>query len=73
MEFGVLGPVVAWDDGGDRIDLTILLEKAGYAGTDPFADGYVSLAARGGDTVLRFDRDGDNSTEEAVALARVGS
>ena len=23
MEFGVLGPVVAWDDGGDRIRVTV--------------------------------------------------
>jgi hypothetical protein len=44
--------------GTDKIDLSALLAKSGYAGTDPFHDGYLFLQSDGaGGTIVRFDRD----------------
>jgi Ca2+-binding RTX toxin-like protein len=44
--------------GGDILDLSELLDSVGYAGSDAFADGYLSLAQVGANTVVRFDADG---------------
>ena len=45
--------------GQDRLDLSALLRKAGYSGTDPIADHYITLLSDGaGATQVLFDRDG---------------
>ena len=45
--------------GEDKIDLSALFDKAGYAGSDPVREGYLYLQSDGGDgTLVRFDRDG---------------
>jgi Ca2+-binding RTX toxin-like protein len=44
--------------GVDRIDLSAVFDAIGYAGTDPFADGYLKLIEDGeGGTKVLFDRD----------------
>lgn len=54
--------------GGDRINIEILLEKAGYTGSDPAQDGYVRVTQAGSDSIFEFDADG-NGAAHAVALA----
>ncbi|MDB5468113.1 MAG: hypothetical protein JWQ46_2875 [Phenylobacterium sp.] len=45
--------------GADRLDLSALLQASGYAGSDPMADGYVSLQSDGsGGTNVFYDTDG---------------
>jgi Ca2+-binding RTX toxin-like protein len=44
--------------GSDRLDLSKVFQTAGYAGSDPIADGRIVLAAQGGDTLVLFDDDG---------------
>jgi Ca2+-binding RTX toxin-like protein len=44
--------------GQDKLDLSHLLDAAGYAGTAPIADRYLSFASDGASgTVLLFDHD----------------
>ncbi|HEY8615017.1 type I secretion C-terminal target domain-containing protein [Phenylobacterium sp.] len=50
--------------GSDRIDLSALLQAAGYTGADPVADKYVSLTSQGSDTLVLFDRDGSGSAQQ---------
>jgi len=45
----------------DRIELTALLQSLGYAGSNPFADGYVRLAVVAGQVTLQIDADGAGS------------
>lgn len=50
--------------GVDKIDLSGLLAKAGYGGSDPIGDGYVRLIASGaGSTWIYFDSDGRGSAD----------
>ena len=44
--------------GQDRLDVSALLASVGYAGSAPFADGYLSLLQQGANTVVYFDADG---------------
>jgi Ca2+-binding RTX toxin-like protein len=56
-------------DGGDILNIDILLELAGYGVSNPLADGYVSVENDGaGNAVFSFDSDGEG-TAAAVALA----
>lgn len=55
--------------GGDILNIDILLELAGYGGSNPVLDGYVGIADDGsGNAVFSFDSDG-GGTAPAVALA----
>jgi Ca2+-binding RTX toxin-like protein len=47
---------------GDVIDLGKLLEFDGYAGVNPFADGYLRLVQSGASTEVQFDWDGPAPT-----------
>lgn len=42
----------------DRIEITTLLQSLGYAGSNPFADGYARLAVVAGQVTLQIDADG---------------
>ena len=45
--------------GTDHLDVTALLQQVGYTGSDPVADGYITLIDDGnGGTYVRFDSDG---------------
>jgi Ca2+-binding RTX toxin-like protein len=59
------GHVTDFTHGVDRIDVSGLLSKAGYAGADPIADGYIKLIADGqGDTWVYFDSDGRGTADQ---------
>lgn len=50
--------------GADKIDISALLTSAGYAGSDPIADGYLKLIDNGsGGSWLYFDSDGRGSAD----------
>src|SRR6185437_3708527 len=62
FRFGALpwtaGHITDFTPGTDKLDLSALLSKAGYSGSDPIGDGYVKLLDDGhGDTWLYFDTD----------------
>src|SRR6185295_17393591 len=61
---------------GDRIDVSQLLQSVHYAGSDPFADGYLvtqEIAAYGPGgqpaTKVLFDPDGSAGSAAAISLA----
>jgi Ca2+-binding RTX toxin-like protein len=50
------GEITDFTPGTDKIDLSAVLSAAGYTGSDPVADGWVTFASDGhGDTQLFFD------------------
>jgi Ca2+-binding RTX toxin-like protein len=50
------GQITDFTLGTDKIDLSAMLSAAGYTGSDPVADGWISFASDGhGDTQLFFD------------------
>jgi hypothetical protein len=55
-------------DGSDMLDVSGLLVAAGYAGADPVADGTISAAQRGNDTLILFDPDGSAGPQAPVAI-----
>jgi predicted extracellular nuclease len=55
----------------DRIELTTLLQSLGYAGSNPFADGYARLALVAGQVTLQIDADGAGSaTYRTLAILK---
>jgi Ca2+-binding RTX toxin-like protein len=73
------GSLPAWADiiedfvtgaGGDRLDISLLLEEAGYTGNDAVGDGYFSVIADSSDVLARFDADG-NGGDAAVTIAKL--
>ncbi|MDB9524578.1 hypothetical protein PN498_01140 [Oscillatoria sp. CS-180] len=44
--------------GEDQIVLTALLERLGYAGSDPIGDGLVQFRSRGSGSIVAIDPDG---------------
>ena len=50
--------VTDFQRGQDRLDLSAVFAAAGYAGSDPVADGRIVLMAQGADTLVLFDDDG---------------
>jgi len=57
--------------GGDKIDISGLLDAAGYTGTNPVADGYLILEDDGTRTKLRFDPDGPGGGKSGQYLAKL--
>jgi hypothetical protein len=50
------GSITDFTPGNDKLDLSALLSAAGYSGSDPVADGYVTFSAEGsGDTNVYFN------------------
>jgi Ca2+-binding RTX toxin-like protein len=56
-------------ENGDRLDISVLLEKAGYEGTDAIADGYLTLSDHADGLHFDFDADGAIGPEGAVTIA----
>ncbi|MCP5092619.1 MAG: hypothetical protein GY949_17035, partial [Gammaproteobacteria bacterium] len=57
----------SFESGSDVLDLSELLDGMGYAGSDPFADGWISLVTRGEDTVLYLAGDTPLGTRDRMA------
>lgn len=57
--------------GGDKVDVSALLWKTGYKGTNEVADGYLTITQNGTDTIISFDRDGTAGAASAVAIAKL--
>jgi beta-glucanase (GH16 family) len=56
------GHITDFTPGTDKLDVSALLNEAGYHGSQPFADGILQLAPDGsGGTILSFDSDGPGS------------
>ncbi|MDB9524582.1 cadherin domain-containing protein [Oscillatoria sp. CS-180] len=51
--------------GEDQIVLTTLLERLGYAGSDPIGDGLVQFRSRGSGSLVAIDPDGDEGPAQA--------
>lgn len=54
--------------GEDKIDMRALFKKAGYTGSDPVKDGFLTFKAVTGDTVITFDMDGKGAQHTAQTL-----
>jgi Ca2+-binding RTX toxin-like protein len=52
------GKVTDFVVGSDKLDLSGLFQAAGYTGSNPVGDGYVSFQADGANTKVMFDTDG---------------
>ncbi len=50
--------------GADKLDLSAMLKAAGYTGSDPVADKYISFKAGSGGTEVFFDRDGAGTGQQ---------
>jgi hypothetical protein len=55
------GHVTDFTLGSDRLDLSALFQASGYTGSNPQADGYISLQAGMGSTIVMYDPDGPAS------------
>jgi hypothetical protein len=59
------GDVTDFAPGVDKVDLSALVAASHYSGTDPIADGYLSLRPDGhGDTQVYWDPDGPSSNPQ---------
>lgn len=52
------GVITDFEDGADRIDLSAIFDAMGYQGSDPLADGVMTLQAENGATKIYVDIDG---------------
>ena len=52
------GVITDFEDGVDRIDLSAIFDGMSYAGSDPLADGVITLEAEAGATKIYVDIDG---------------
>lgn len=53
--------------GGDKLDLTALLDAVDYDGVDPQSDGFISLSQNGTNTDILFDADGGGDSYTTIA------
>jgi hypothetical protein len=59
------GHVTDFTPGVDKLDVSGMLAKAGWSGTNAVTDGYIRLIADGqGDTWVYFDRDGPGNADQ---------
>lgn len=65
------GTIVGFIPGEDLLHLVALLDDMGYAGSDPFADGTLTLLARRGSIYVNVDPDGRAGARRAVTLTRL--
>ena len=65
------GSIVGFTPDEDLLDVAALLAARGYAGTDPFADGTLTLTARRGSVYVSVDPDGRAGLLRAVTLTRL--
>ncbi|HEY8618360.1 Calx-beta domain-containing protein, partial [Phenylobacterium sp.] len=56
------GKITDFTPGTDKIDLRGIFDQAGYTGTDPIRDGWMTLQPGGGGTQVIVDMDGPNAS-----------
>jgi Ca2+-binding RTX toxin-like protein len=64
--------ITDFQSGQDKLDLRALTKAAGYTGSNPFADGVISVTQSAGNTAVAFDADGTGAAASHVAVTLTG-
>ncbi len=59
-------------DGGDRLDISALLDHIGRSGADAIAQGYIRLRDDNGDLKIQFDQDGFGGASASSLVRLIG-
>ena len=70
-QYPVRSDIIEGFEEGDTIDLSYLLELSGFTGTDPFAEGYITIEDGATEDYLHFDADGTGGSEVQGTIATV--